>query len=223
MAEIKIYGAGASNYVRTVRLACEEKGVAYDLVPVGDNTPGALKSVEHFARHPFGRIPVMEHGDFRLFESMAISRYIDEAFDGPALQPKDVAERARMTQWISATQDYLISSMIGGNVRHFVFPKTADGKPDMAAIEEGRPLVREHILILEKALEGRTVLAGDDVSLADLLLLPVLHYLGAMPGGMAFFEGCDNLYRWWEHMTCRPSFAATTPDNLRQEEQRAAS
>jgi glutathione S-transferase len=57
-----------------VLVALEEKGARYRLCAV---PPGTLKTPEHLARHPFGRVPVMEHGSFRLYESQAILRYLD--------------------------------------------------------------------------------------------------------------------------------------------------
>jgi glutathione S-transferase len=211
MTKLKILGASASNYVRTARMACVEKGVEYELAAVGDNSIAAIKAAKHLEEHPFGRIPVMHHGTFKLFETSAICQYIDEAFEGPALQPSDVKERAAMTQWISALNDYVIPVCIGQLVRHYAFPAGPDGQPDMKAIEAGVPLVAAQVEIVEKALDGRTTFTGDQVTIADLFLLPVFYYVGNSPGGMAFFEGKENIGRWWQNMASRPSFEATIP------------
>ena len=90
MADIIIYGAAMSTYVRTARMACEEKGVVYDLLEV-DHLSDEYREV-----HPFAKMPAMRHGDFVLYETDAIARYVDEAFEGPPLQPADVRARARM-------------------------------------------------------------------------------------------------------------------------------
>ena len=99
MADVKLYGFPQSSYVRTVRLVLEEKAVAYELVPV------SFGSDELLAVQPFGKIPAFAHGDFRLYETSAICRYVDETFDGLALTPNDARGRARMEQWISAIND----------------------------------------------------------------------------------------------------------------------
>jgi len=88
-----LYGAAYSVYVRAVRLALAEKGVACRLVEVDVFAPGGPPP-EHLARHPFGKIPAFEHDGFRLYEAGAISRYVDEAFEGPPLQPARPRERA---------------------------------------------------------------------------------------------------------------------------------
>ena len=211
MNKPEILGASASNYVRTARMACVEKGVDYALCAVGDNSIAAIKASAHLMSHPFGRIPVMRHDGFTLFEASAICQYIDEAFDGPKLQPTDLKGRAVMTQWISALNDYVIPACIGGLVRHHVFPKGPDGQPDMAAIETGTPLVAAQIDIVEKALENKTTFTGEQVGIADLFLLPVFYYVGNVPNGMRFLEGKENIGRWWQNMAGRPSFEATLP------------
>ena len=85
MANLQILGMPQSNFVWMVRMACAEKGVPYDLVPVRPHCP------EVDAIHPFGRIPAMRHGDLELCESKAIATYIDRHFDGPKLIPDEPA------------------------------------------------------------------------------------------------------------------------------------
>ena len=74
-----VFGAPYSVYVGAVRLALEEKGVHYELVPVDVFASGG-PSPEHKARQPFGKIPAFEHAGFRLYEAGATTRYVDEAF-----------------------------------------------------------------------------------------------------------------------------------------------
>lgn len=214
MADLVIHGSPNSQFVRTACMACLEKGVPYELRAVGENTLADLKTPEYRKLHPFGRVPAMQHGDFVLFETAAIARYIDEAFKGPALQPTEAQDRAIMNQWISAINHYFVADMIWGFVAEFAFGSGPDGKPDMAKIEASKPKIREHLEILERKLEDRTYLAGDRVSIADLLLAPVTHYVGNAPGGLALFDGLPNLGRWWEAVSGRDSFKATYPPML---------
>ena len=95
-----VYGAPYSVYVRAVRLALEEKGVPYRLVPIDVFTPDGPPK-EYLIRQPFGRIPAFEHGDFQLYEAGAITRYVDEVFPGPVLQPTAPQLRARTHQVMS--------------------------------------------------------------------------------------------------------------------------
>ena len=85
MDKVTLLGFPVSTYVRVCRIALAEKGVDYDLNPV----PPHSEPVD--AIHPFGKVPVLRHGDFQLAESSAIVRYIDTVFPGPALIPADPA------------------------------------------------------------------------------------------------------------------------------------
>ena len=81
MATLEIIGAPQSNFVRTARIACMEKGLPYTLAPARSHSPDVD------AIHPFGKIAAMRHGDLSLYETKAICSYIDLAFGGPPLIP----------------------------------------------------------------------------------------------------------------------------------------
>ncbi|HLK82273.1 MAG TPA: glutathione S-transferase N-terminal domain-containing protein [Xanthobacteraceae bacterium] len=79
MSSVEIIGFAPSTYVRAARMVCEEKASPYELKASPPHSP------EVAAIHPFGKIPVMRHGDFALCESKAIATYLDLAFPGPLL------------------------------------------------------------------------------------------------------------------------------------------
>jgi glutathione S-transferase len=95
VAKPEIIGSARSSHTRIVRMACMEKGIGYTL------TEAELGSPEVFAIHPFGRMPVLRHGDFSLCESKAIITYLDRAFEGPELIPSDPKLGALAEQWVS--------------------------------------------------------------------------------------------------------------------------
>ena len=133
MSRPKLFGADYSVYVRIVQLTLADKGVDYELVPVdvfaADGVPAWY--LEH---QPFGRIPAFEHDGFRLFETAAITRYVDEAFAGPPLQPADVRQRATMNQIIGLLDSYAYRAMVW-DVYVERIDKPNDGKvPDEALI-----------------------------------------------------------------------------------------
>jgi glutathione S-transferase len=104
MSDPVLFGAAYSVYVRTVRLALAERCVPYRLVEIDIFAPEGPPA-DYAARHPFNRIPAFEHDGFRLYETGAIARYVDEAFPGPSLVPDDV--RARMHHPDRASSDPL--------------------------------------------------------------------------------------------------------------------
>src|ERR1700741_1886236 len=106
---VVLHGADYSVYARMAELALIEKGLAYRIEPL-DIFKGAPSS--YLKLHPFGKIPALEHGEFKLYETSAITRYIDEAFPGPALQPRDPQGRARMIQITSMVDSYSYRPLI---------------------------------------------------------------------------------------------------------------
>lgn len=213
MSEVTIYGAPASNYVRSVRIACHEKGVPYALEIEGHNSLETLSSPEHLALHPFARIPAFRHGDRLIYETAGIIRYVDEAFDGPALQPEDVYERAVMTQWMSAALDYINACFIRGLVLQYIFPRGENGEPDRSVIDVEAERAKRYAQILEDRLAESEFLAGDRLSLADIMVMPMLiNAWNRAPEAKAALEPHENIARLYQTLVSRPSFAETAPE-----------
>lgn len=210
MTKPVVYGPAYSTYARTVRLALEEKGADYDLVEV-DILQGAGKSPEHLARHPFGKVPAFEHDGLALFETDAITRYVNEAFPGPDLEPGDPRSRAVMTQAIGVVGNYAYPCVITGIfVQRAVMPMLGE-TTDEAVITAALPQAETCVGTLDRLAGGGPYLAGDALSRADLFLIPVYDYLARTPEGDALLAGAANLRRWWDGVRARPSVERTRP------------
>ena len=208
MADPILYGAPSSVYVRAARLALAEKGVAYRLVAVDVFAPGG-PPVEHLARQPFGKIPAFEHDGFRLYETGAITRYVDEAFDGPVLQPATPQARARMNQVISIQDHYVYPDLIWGIYLERVEAPQRRRASDEARIARLLPTAETCLSALEAIMgEGRW-LAGPDLTLADLHAAPMFDLFLRTPEGAEIMRGHERLAAWWTAMRSRPSMAAT--------------
>lgn len=205
MPDLVIYGPAMSTFVRSARMTCAEKGVAHRREDVD------FRSVEYRALQPFNRVPAMRHGDFTLFETAAIVRYVDRAFPGPALQPADVLGLARMEQWISATMDYIYETMIRQIAWERLMMPMSGGEPDEAKVAAALPALRLQIGVIEKALGEGAHLAGDAFSLADIMLYPILDYLKVTPEGAAALAPAPRTAAWIERVAARPSVSATDP------------
>ena len=193
-----IFGFPQSTYVRTVRLTCEEKGIRYELVPLGFSSDTLPE------RHPFRRIPTFQHDDFCLYEASAICRYIDAAFEGPPLVPAD-ASAARMEQWISVINAYLDPPVIRGIVIERI-TRPLQGLPvDEEKCRSAKPRAVHALGVIETALDGQVFLAGDGVSLADFFLLPIIYYLRQLPEGIEILPAYPHLETWYQRMRERPS------------------
>jgi glutathione S-transferase len=205
MTDVTIYGPAMSTHVRTVRLACAEKGVSHAVEEVD------FYSADYRRIHPFNKVPALRHGDFVLYETEAICRYIDRAFPGPALQPADVKSLARMDQWLSAIADYIYPVMIEELVWERLVVPMEGGQPDEAIITAAVPKMVEQIAILERALSAGPFLAGKEVSLADFHLFPIINYVRVTPEGEEALAKAPRLMAWFGRIAARPSAAATDP------------
>ena len=203
---LELIGAAPSVFVRATRLACEEKGVPYALTVAAPHSPPVL------AISPFGKIPVMRHEDFELFESSAIIEYVDAVFPGPRLFPQEARAAARIRQWASAVIANIFPAL-GGYLQANAFPKGPDGRPDPAVINVLLPGVRTAIGSVDRAVASG-YLAGNAFSVADMFLMPMLAYLRIFPESAAALAQSPALSRYYAQHAARPSFRATKPPPL---------
>ena len=204
-----LYGPAYSTYLRAPRLALEEKSVDYELVEV-DFIAGGMPA-EQLERHPFGKVPAFEHDGFKLFEACAISRYVDEAFDGPALQPSSPRDRARMTQIMSISDSYVYVPTVGSLVIQRLVQPMLGGETDENAITEALPAITKAMSVLDDLVGSNEFLAGDTLSLADCQLVPIFDYFTKTPESETILGPLGNLRRWWEGMQARDSVQKTAP------------
>ncbi|MFP6711209.1 MAG: glutathione S-transferase family protein [Rhodospirillales bacterium] len=205
MADIKLYGFAPSSYTWTTRLAAEEKGITHELLPI------EFGSDDHKALHPFAKIPIMDHGDNRLYETSAICRYIDETFDGPALQPADAFGRAEVDQWNSSLVDYYYDWCVRRIVVQRVVVPTRGGETDEEMVADAVPHAKYTMSVANEKLSNSAYLIGDEPTIADFMLLPMVFYSAQVPEGEQTVKGHSALEDWLGRMQERPSFAATVP------------
>jgi glutathione S-transferase len=188
---IRIHGYPISTWTRTLRMTCVEKGLDYELVPV------PYGSEEHGALHPFRRMPILQIGERVIFETLAATGYVDEAFDGPALQPADPVGRAAMRTWMGVCGDYLFRQLVRGIPR------------DRPPSTEEHETAREALGRAESILTDDPFLAGGTLTLADLYLAPQLaNCREKAPELLAEHPG---LTAWLRKIEPRPSFTSTQP------------
>ncbi len=192
-----LHGYHYSVYNRIARLALAEKGVAYDRVEV--NPFGDIPA-EYLALHPFGRVPTLVHDGFVLYETGAITRYVDRTFAGPALQPGTPQALARMDQLIGIIDSYGYWPMVRQVFSHRVF-RAAAGRPvDEAEIAQGLAGAAKVLAALE-ALASEPFLAGPELSLADLHVGAMIAYFTLAPEGAALLARYPRLAAWWGRLS----------------------
>jgi glutathione S-transferase len=203
-----VFGAPYSVYVRAVRLALEEKGIGYELVPIdifaSDGAPPEYK-----ARHPFDKIPAFEHAGFRLYEAGAITRYVDEGFAGPRLQPGDPRRRARMNQIISVLDSYAYRTLVWDIYVERVARPATGTAADEAKIKAALPKAEVCLSALSELMDEAPWLSGPSISLADLHAAPMFALFRLAPEGAHLLGSENRLAGWWDRVSGRPSFLRT--------------
>ena len=190
---VELFGADYSVYVRICRIVLAEKGVDYTLHPIdifADDGP----PTDYLALNPFGRIPSLRHGKFELYETDAITAYVNEAFDGPELMPRDVQARARARQIMRLADAEIYKHLVWG-----VFVPWQDKKA-MPGLERADLILGE----LQQLAEENG-LAGEQISLADAYVYPMLTYFSMVPEGAAKLAEFDHLIEWMAQMGNRRS------------------
>ena len=209
MSKMTLWGFDGSTYVRTIKMLLAEKG-ATDFEQVQVNVlAGEPRKAEHLARHPFGKVPVLDHNGMRILETSAIARYLNDVLPGKSLVPASPQDRARMDMVMGILDSYGYGALVGGVAAYHLFPDFVGGKNDAmlkAGIENGRKVIE-----FAMKTKGDSPFVAGELSLADLYLAPVLAYVSLTPDAKSVFEvkGFDD---WWARVQALKSFQATQPN-----------
>lgn len=209
MSDITLWGFDGSTYVRTVKMLLAEKGVTQiKQIPL-NVLKGEPKAAEHLQRHPFGKVPVLDHDGMRLLETTAITRYLDDVLPGKSLIPQAAKDRARMDMVIGIIDSYGYGALVGGVAAYHLFPDFVGGKND-AMRQAGMATGRKVIEFVMKTRGSSPYIAGA-LSLADLYLAPILFYVSLTPDKDTLFD-VEGFADWWTRIQALPSYKATQPD-----------
>ncbi len=191
---IAIYGTRNSSYVRTARITCIEKGLAHTL------------EEPQQGQHPWKRVPILRHGDVSIYETSAIIRYLDEVGTGASLVPATPAARAVMEQWISAINCYMYDTLVRGYAFSYLGARIAGRDPDPEQVRASLAAMDRDVGRLDGAYAHHAYIAGDAVSLADLLVAPIIQTISMFPEGKRAVAAAGNLSRAYAKLRARPSF-----------------
>ncbi len=199
---------------RAVMATLVEKGASFRVAGL---TPGAHKREPHLSRHPFGKMPVLEHDDFTLYEAQAILRYLDRVLPSPPLVPEERKAAARMDQVMGISDWYLFQGVNGViGFQRIVGPRLMGLTPDETAISAAMPLAHSVFGELSRLLGKKAYLVSEQVSLADLMVAPHMDFLAQTPEWNALTRDRPNLIEWLGRMNERPCMRLTTWEAVAQ-------
>jgi glutathione S-transferase len=205
---VHLHGYRYSVYTRIARLALLWKHVEHETIEVD---PFAGLPEAYSSLHPFGRVPVLTHGAFRLFETGAITRYVDRAFPGRSLQPGGAPALARMDQVISVVDSYACWPMVRQVSSHAFFRPFLGEESSREEIDAGLEASRRVLSFLDGVAGEGLVLSGRDFTLADCHLAPMIDYFVRAAEGKAALSSHPALQRWWERTSVLDVLKATDP------------
>ena len=199
MAQITFHSMADSAYLWTAMHVADEKGVSYELVPLEYRSP------EHLKLHPFGKMPVLQHGSHFLYETAAMAHYIDKAFDGPLLQPTGALEQAQVVRWVSIVNAYVFPIMNRFMKERLV--KQAWGfEADQAFIDSAAEPLALQVRLIDEATKKTDYLVGNALTIADSFLLPQLLFFAITPEGATLLANAPGAKAWLARMRERESF-----------------
>lgn len=221
MSEILLSGPLNGTHMAAARLACEEKGLIYSVQEPDLLKAGGFRLAE-LLTYLCERQPTFTHGDvtragLMLFDLEAILRYVDEAFPGPILQPEAPRDRALMTQIMAVIRAHLAPSAVGVVIAQRLFMPFLGGATDFNLVTRICPAMQDSLYAIEQLSllshdgERSEFLIGRDLSLADIMLLPIVGYLMMTPEGKSAIGASTRLSRWWLSLSRRASWARSRP------------
>jgi len=204
---LTVVGLAGSTCTSRVLATLFEKHVEdFKIKPV-DLASGEHKKSEYLKLQPFGVIPVLQDGDFNIFESRAIARYISEKFEnqGTPLFGETVKDRALVNQWLEVeSQNY--NPAVSSIVAQVVFSKYKGLTTDEKVVEEQLAKLEKVLDVYEEHLSKNKYLAGDFFSIADLSHLPYTHYLVNVAKKGEGVTSRKHVNAWWEDISSRPAW-----------------
>ncbi|MFG6667749.1 glutathione S-transferase family protein [Halomonas sp. HNIBRBA4712] len=197
---ITLYGFPHSRSLR-VAWTLEELGVDYQYHHVALDK-GEGRSDPHLARHPGGKVPVIEDGELTLFESAAICRYLTERYGDGKLLPDTPEKRALVDQWLAFVTTELEQPLWQQAKHTFALP---EAKRVPAIVPTCAWEFQRALDALERRFQGQRFLVDAHFTLADLFLTHTLGWAQSMK-----YRLPEALEDYRQHHCQRPAMARAT-------------
>ena len=198
---LKIWGRANSINVQKVLWCCGELGLQYDRIDAG-NEFGVTKTPEYRALNPNSLVPTIEDGDFQLWESNVIVRYLAQKHDPERLFPADIRTRFDAERWMDWQATVFWPAL---RPLFIELIRTSPENRDAAVIARAEGLSLAAAQILDTRLSDRAFLAGERFSMGDIPAATTVHRWYALD---IHHPELPNLRRWYELMKQRQPFRA---------------
>jgi glutathione S-transferase len=204
VSKLLVYGLTASTYVRTVRLLLEEIGAEYTIQSVNIFN-GESQSAEYLAKHPFGKVPTLDVDGEILYETAAITQYLDTVLAHGKYSPAEPMRQARMRQIMGIIDGYLYDPAIGTIVIQSLIVPSQGGKTDVEKVKNAIAPVKIALEAIESLVVCTPYLLGSDITITDFYLIPIFVYLSKTAEFAVVTAQAPKLLTWWETASQLPN------------------
>lgn len=194
-----IYGYGTFNPMKVVATA-EELGLEYKFVTVDLGTGENLKP-EHLARHPLGKVPVLDHDGHVVFESAAICRYLANV-NGKRLYSDDPKQASRIDQVMDTMSIHIGRWLSVYFWEEVICPMFFSRPADAKAIADAKGWLDKQLPYIETVLSENAFLCGNDISIADTFAFASFQIKDSTSVDLSPYP---NILRWYDAMKARPA------------------
>ncbi|KAL3637377.1 GST superfamily [Castilleja foliolosa] len=204
---VKVYGPAYASCPQRVLACLLELGTDFELIPL-DLHSAEQKKPDFLLRQPFGQVPAIEDGNFRLFESRAIIRYYAAKSaneGGKNLIGNTLEERALVDQWLEIeVNNYnpLIYTMV---LQLLILPRMGL-VGDLELVRDCKGKLEKVLDVYEERLSKSKYLGGDEFTLADLTHLSNTRFLMEEGEMQYLIKERKNVLSWWMDISSRPSW-----------------
>jgi len=192
---LKVYGRSDSSNSAKVFWLLQEMGVPYERIDCGGKF-GGNDEPAYLAMNPHGKVPTVVDGDFVVWESNAVLRYLASQYEAIGYWPQSAGGRATIDKWMDWSATALVPPL--GRLRKAI---KADG-------DEAKILVQGVVSafsLLDRRLADNDYIAGDSFSLADISAAPAIHRWFLLPLNR---PALPNLNAYHDRLAERPAFIA---------------
>lgn len=213
---ITLWGPEGSALLVSARIICAEKAIPYGMEKA--LAPDPTRAATERGKYLFLQAPALRDGGFCLFTAEAIWRYLDDAFPGPALMPRNARARGLASEMLGIIRDYVAEPALATlAVQKLLMPRLGMAI-DETRCAEAETVLKDAISVLEQfsllAHDGEKseYLIGEDICLADIALMPIFFYLDQFPEGKKMIQSVPRMARWWLALAQRDSLQKLIPD-----------
>ncbi|WP_310621239.1 glutathione S-transferase family protein [Flexibacterium corallicola] len=207
---MKLYGVVGSPNTRKVCAVINHLGLSVDVNWV-DFLAGDLKKRSFAALNPNEMVPVLEDGDFVLWESNAINTYLCEKAGDTKLYPTALRERALVNQWLSWEVAHYNNHLGVAAFEAAAKPRLNLGETDRHLVEVSLRKLARFAQVLETHLQGREFMVGNDWTLADYAVGHVEMFMEAVPFDWSAYP---NIVSFYKRFRANSNWEKTAPASL---------